>query len=142
MDANPQAASRRSFSASPLAKGLRNACVYLPADIITDLYVSEIKAYKPSAQVREGRSRQEKIDLPTTFSAPKAPAKPEIEAAPVAAAAEAALTEEAWPALADSIDDPTLYNDEYDIDTANEENLNGKLLPGPLKEFDYDHGHH
>ncbi|KAJ3370741.1 hypothetical protein HDU91_005907 [Kappamyces sp. JEL0680] len=100
MDANPQAASRRSFSASPLAK----------ADIITDLYVSEIKAYKPSAQVSEGRSRQEKIDLPTTFSAPKAPAKPEIEAAPVAAAAEAALTEEAWPALADSIDDPTLYN--------------------------------
>jgi hypothetical protein len=141
------------------------------ADIITDLYLSEIKAYKPSAQVSkiDAYFSQEKIDLPTSFAAPKAPAQPEIAAAPVAAAADAALSEEEWPALVDTIDDPHLYNGMFlgkyrssatsglffltlldfimvtnavDEYDISTENDDGSLFPKRLKPIDYDHAGH
>jgi hypothetical protein len=47
--------------------------------------------------------------LPTSFTAPAAPAKPELEVQ-VVAAAEAELKDVEWPALVDPIDNPELYN--------------------------------
>jgi hypothetical protein len=63
--------------------------------------LQEIKQYKPSVQ--------EKIDLPTTFKAPAAPAKPEFDLT-AEQVTEAELAEEEWPALEDPIDNPELYN--------------------------------
>ncbi len=63
--------------------------------------MTEIKQYTPAVV--------EKIDLPTSFVAPPAPKKPELEVAQ-AQAVEGALAEEEWPALVDPIDNPELYN--------------------------------
>ena len=45
-----------------------------------------------------------------TFSVPQAPAKPVFEKAVAASTDDAALQEEAWPALVDPIDDPHNYH--------------------------------
>jgi hypothetical protein len=71
------------------------------ADIITEMYLSEIKAYRPAVQ--------QKVDIPTTFKAPAPPAKPVLEMAPEVVT-EAALAEEAWPELENPIDNPNNYN--------------------------------
>ena len=85
-------------------------------DIVSDLYVTELKSYKaPPA---------EKINLPTTFAQPASPAVPEVEKAPVVAASGGEVVESEdgeWPALVDMIDDPELYNDEYDVDDERED---------------------
>jgi hypothetical protein len=87
--------------------------------------LTEIKAYKPAVV--------QKIEVPTTFKAPAPPVKPVLETAPEVAV-EAALAEEAWPELEDPIDNPELYNDEYDISTENDD---GSLLPKRLKPVHY-----
>jgi hypothetical protein len=77
------------------------------ADIIGSLYLSEIKAYKPTTTA-------DKSGLATTFSVPKPPAVPGLEGvgAVLKASEESALEEDAWPALVDPIDDPANYNGE------------------------------
>ncbi|KAJ3092220.1 hypothetical protein HK102_009705 [Quaeritorhiza haematococci] len=104
------------------------------ADIITNLYLAELKKYTPPTQT-------EKADLPETFKAPSPPPKPAVEA-PVEAVAEttleAAVEEEEWPPLYNPIDDPQYYNDAWDFSTDHDD---GALYPKRLKPVDYHHGH-
>ncbi|KAJ3254860.1 putative cell survival pathways protein [Boothiomyces macroporosus] len=100
-------------------------CDIRQADIITDTYLAELRAYKPE--------KLAPIDLPSTFTPPAAPTKPELELA-VAQKEEGELKEEEWPALVDPIDDPENYNDEYDF---RDDEDHGKLFPAPLKEIHY-----
>eukprot|EP00842_Homolaphlyctis_polyrhiza_P000546 jgi/Hompol1/1492/HPOL_002719-RA len=110
----------RTFATSSIAK----------ADAVTELYLNYLRSYKPTVV-------SEKVDLPTTFAAPKPPAKPEIEGADVViAAAGEALEEEAWPALYNAIDDPANYPDAWDYSTKSE-----SLFAKRTRSFDYDHGH-
>ncbi|KAJ1544355.1 hypothetical protein HK096_007637, partial [Nowakowskiella sp. JEL0078] len=58
---------------------------------------------------------KETVDLPTKFSAPVPPQKPEVEGASIVASAEdVSIVEEAWPALYNPIDDPANYNHDFD----------------------------
>ncbi|KND01352.1 uncharacterized protein SPPG_03164 [Spizellomyces punctatus DAOM BR117] len=104
------------------------------ADLITDLYLQELRKYTPPKE-----SAADAADLPTTFAPPAAPAKPEIDVKTtdaVANAADEAVEEEEWPAVYNPIDDPANYPDEWDFTTENDD---GSLLPKRLKPVDYDH---
>ena len=86
--------SRRTFSVSPSPK----------ADILQSLYLSQLKAYKPSKATA-------KTELPETFALPAAPPVPAFDKTEaVTAASSGKVEEEAWPALYDPIDDPNNYN--------------------------------
>lgn len=86
-------ASRRTFSVSPSLK----------ADILQSLYLSQLKAYKPSKAAA-------KTDLPETFALPAAPPVPAFDKTEAVTASSGKVEEEAWPALYDPIDDPNNYN--------------------------------
>ncbi|KAJ3210130.1 hypothetical protein HDU67_005631 [Dinochytrium kinnereticum] len=114
--------ARTFMAVSPLRK-----------DLIQDLYLSEIRAYKPAAT-----DAAVKVDLVDKFSLPTPPAKPEIEASvSETAVVEDAIEEEEWPPVYNPIDDPNNYNDEWEFRT---EADTGKLLPERLKPYDY-HDH-
>ena len=69
-----------------------------PADLLSEMYLSEIRAFKPA---------KISLDLPTTFSAPKAE-QPPVESfsfAPPEAAEEA----NEWPVLPSMLDDKSYY---------------------------------
>ncbi|KAI8919037.1 hypothetical protein DFJ77DRAFT_452837 [Powellomyces hirtus] len=102
------------------------------ADLIAEIYISELKKYTAP------KASNEKVDLPTTFTAPAAPPKPELDvsAGEVAAVAEEAVEEEEWPAVYNPIDDPANYPDEWDFTTENDD---GSLLPKRLIPVDYHH---
>ncbi|KAL2918003.1 hypothetical protein HK105_202417 [Polyrhizophydium stewartii] len=110
----------RAFSSTAAAK----------ADAVTELYLAQLRAYKPVVST-------EKVDLPTSFSTPKAPAKPEVEGKDVAVAAVAAdeaLEEEEWPALYNAIDDPANYPDAWDYSLDNP-----SLIQSRTRPWDYHH---
>ncbi|KAJ3134114.1 hypothetical protein HK101_004387 [Irineochytrium annulatum] len=100
----------------------------LRADIIQDLYLKELRAYKPAPA-----AANEKVDLVDKFSTPTPPPKPEID---VSAAAEGgveqpeSLEEESWPPLYNAIDDPHNYPDMWELRTEVDD---GGLLPQRLK---------
>lgn len=60
-----------------------------------------------------GQTSSDKVDLPTTFVPPPAPAKPELDVSAVtgeaANAVEDVIEEEQWPAVYNPIDDPANY---------------------------------
>ncbi|KAJ1550387.1 hypothetical protein HK096_007215 [Nowakowskiella sp. JEL0078] len=98
--------------------------------IIQDLYLNEIRNYKAP-------TIKEAVDLPTKFSAPVPPPKPEVEGASVVASAEeVSIEEEAWPALYNPIDDPANYNHDFDFTTDNDDGL---WYPKRLTKPDYNH---
>ncbi|KAJ3052643.1 hypothetical protein HK097_005920 [Rhizophlyctis rosea] len=134
----------RGFAQTPLVKGgfkaLRNTqfdvtanFIYPSADVLTDLYLQELRTYKPAKD-----AAADKVDLPMTFNPPTPPAKPELEQALAQAEGGAveAQAEEDWPPLYDPIDDPANYPDltdeSSDIDT-------GRYKPTRLKPAVYDH---
>ncbi|KAJ3015140.1 hypothetical protein HKX48_004761 [Thoreauomyces humboldtii] len=101
------------------------------ADFISNIYLEELRKYTPP------KATNEKVDLPTTFTAPAAPPKPELDTSVVqAAAVDEAVAEEAWPAVYNPIDDPANYPDEWDFTTDNDD---GNLLPQRLVPVDYTH---
>ncbi|KAI9011196.1 hypothetical protein BC832DRAFT_328478 [Gaertneriomyces semiglobifer] len=114
-------ATVRAFSQTASAK----------ADLVSDIYVKALRDYKPAKQV-------EATDLPTTFTAPAPPPKPEVEKVEASATSvkEEAMEEEAWPALTNPIDDPANYPDEWDYTTDHDD---GSLFPKRLKPVDYNH---
>ncbi|TPX31398.1 hypothetical protein SmJEL517_g05246 [Synchytrium microbalum] len=106
----------------------------LNKDIVTELYLKEIRAYKAPPEDKSAAA-----GLPETVSMPTPPAKPEFELAQVQAAGnEAGLEEEAWPALVDPIDDPHNYPDAWDYTCDKVDNL---LMPTAVKAYDYHEGH-
>ncbi|KAJ3282037.1 hypothetical protein HK104_011129 [Borealophlyctis nickersoniae] len=107
------------------------------ADIVQDLYIKELRQYKPTKDVAT-----EKVDLPTTFTPPPPPPKPEIEAADaqVQATEEDALEEEEWPPLYDPIDDPANYPSNWHLDLSKPEADDGSWYPKPIKAPEY-HDH-
>lgn len=116
---------QRSFSRSLLQRGTPPN-----TDLVSDLYVAELKLYKPAPLV-------EKSGLQETFSLPQPPAKPAVETLGSVKAMEA-LAEAAWPELLDPIDDTKNYNNEWDFRTDIDD---GSLFPKRLVPIDYD-GHH
>ncbi|KAJ3416496.1 hypothetical protein HDV05_001233 [Chytridiales sp. JEL 0842] len=107
----------------------------LRKDIIQDIYLSEIRGYKP---VKD--TAAEKVDVVDKFTIPTPPPKPELELASAQAGAleEAAVQEEAWPAVYNPIDDPHNYNSEWEFATDVD---HGGVLPKRLREYDY-HAEH
>lgn len=77
-------------------------------NIMKNLYLQELKAYKPLKV-------STKVDLPETFTTPKAPAVPVLEKLVLESKGEKAVETESWPALVDPIDDPENYNGIFEL---------------------------
>ncbi|KAI8810469.1 hypothetical protein BJ742DRAFT_800405 [Cladochytrium replicatum] len=121
--------------ALPLVTRPLSTTSIVKADLIQELYLNEIRAYKP-------KPITEKVELPSKFSPPTPPAKPELEGAVVEASAtsavEESIEEEQWPALYNPIDDPANYNTDFDFTTENDD---GSWYPKRLTKAEY-HDHH
>ncbi|KAI9098816.1 hypothetical protein DFS34DRAFT_619063 [Phlyctochytrium arcticum] len=117
------APAARAFSQSTVAR----------ADFVTDLYLQELRNYTPAKQ-----ASADKVDLPTTFTAPTPPAKPEVERAVAQATAtgEEIIEEEEWPPVYNPIDDPANYPDEWEYRTEKDD---GNVIPRRLIPVDYNH---
>ncbi|KAJ3112636.1 hypothetical protein HDU96_004358, partial [Phlyctochytrium bullatum] len=103
-------------------------------DIVQDLYLNELRAYRPPAV-----DASAKANLVDKFTLPTPPPAPGIEASVSdAVVTEDAMEEEEWPPVYNPIEDPHNYNSEWEFRT---EVDNGKLLPEMLKPYDY-HGDH
>ncbi|TPX44409.1 hypothetical protein SeLEV6574_g04520 [Synchytrium endobioticum] len=103
-------------------------------DILTDLYLREIRAYKPPAEDRAAAA-----SLPESVPIPAPPPKPEFELVEAQAVDDTVALEEAeWPPLVDPIDDPHNYPDAWDYTT---DKIDNKLMPTAVKPYDY-HGDH
>ncbi|KAI8826059.1 uncharacterized protein EV422DRAFT_563870 [Fimicolochytrium jonesii] len=102
------------------------------ADIISQIYLQQLKAYTPP------KDTGAKVDLPTSFAAPAPPPKPELDVtvAEASGAVEQGVEEEQWPPVYNPIDDPANYPDEYDFTTDNDD---GALFPKRLHPIDYFH---
>jgi hypothetical protein len=98
----------------------------LKRNIIQELYLSELRAYKPSKV-------STKVDLPETFQVPKAPEIPKLEKSVIVESKEKIVAQE-WPALVDPIDDPENYNDEWNITSDKDD---GAWFPKRVKEHEY-----
>ncbi|RKO95088.1 hypothetical protein CXG81DRAFT_23826 [Caulochytrium protostelioides] len=106
------------------------------ADVISDIYVKELRAYQPSKTVHDT------TDLKTTVAPPSAPPKPAVEQAPqeVAQVAQGAVASSAsagaYEPLVDPIDDPANFPSMWDF-----ENDDGKFYPELVKKREYGHDH-
>jgi hypothetical protein len=99
-----------------------------PQDFLQQLYLSEIRSYKPLKTTT-------KVDLPESFSLPTAPAAPAFDTKPITtASADAPVKDDVWPALVDPIDDPENYNDEWHFSTDKDD---GSWYPKRAKEPHY-----
>ncbi|KAI8929877.1 hypothetical protein BC831DRAFT_441392 [Entophlyctis helioformis] len=119
-----RAVAVRAFSVSTAAK----------SDFINNMYIKHIREYKPPKETDAS-----KVDLAQTVTAPKPPAKPELETAAdaaVQAGGDVALEEEAWPALYNPIDDPANFPDAWNYATTPD---NGELFPSRTREYDWHH---
>ncbi|KAJ3285846.1 hypothetical protein HDU76_008079 [Blyttiomyces sp. JEL0837] len=127
--------SRVRAAAAPSQVRMISASVVARRDIIQDLYLKNLREYKPPKD-----TGAEKVDLVEKFTIPPAPPAPEIESGLEAAVGEdVALEEAAWPALVNPIDQHGNYNDEWEFRCNPDD---GSLLPRRLKEIDYEHDHH
>jgi hypothetical protein len=98
----------------------------LKRNIIQELYLTELRAYKPAKVVA-------KVDLPETFQVPKAPEIPQLVKS-VAVESKEKMEAQEWSAFVDPIDDPENYNDEWNI---TQEKDDGAWFPKRVKEHDY-----
>ncbi|KAJ3107551.1 hypothetical protein HDU97_003856 [Phlyctochytrium planicorne] len=97
-------------------------------DLVQDLYLNEIRAYRPPAT-----DATAKANLVEKFVLPTPPPVPEIEtASSEGAIVEDAIAEEEWPPLYNAIDDPHNYPDDWEIRTEVDK---GNMIPDRLKVF-------